>query len=367
MKNSRRLLIFLCFLAVISSVAFYSLDSRLTTLIDQLDRYTNKNPQEKIHLHFDKPYYSIGDDIWFKAYVVNAEENKLSLLSKLLYVDLIDERDSIRSFVLPIDNGLASGNISLIDSLFAPGTYEVKAYTRWMKNFDPDYFFTTTIIIGDALNGTLDGNASFRLQPNEKHTLLTASILYKTLEGKPEASKEVTYNIDYQNKNLADGKAKTDEDGKVEIVYALKKEYDPQEVTINTILVRNESMHIPRNFKIESYKDNIDLKFFPEGGDLIAGLRSKVAFKAIGSDGLGVDLKGYIEDRHKKKVAEITSEHNGMGLFALIPSIDNTYTAVINLKNGLEKRFPLPKAMDHGYVMSLNHLDEENLLLKIET
>ncbi|MFA6277061.1 MAG: hypothetical protein WC622_09950 [Pedobacter sp.] len=367
MKNYRLLLIFICFLAVISSFAFYNADSRLTTLIDKLDRYTNENPQEKIHVHFDKPYYSIGDDIWLKAYVVNAEENKLSLLSKVLYVDLIDERDSIRTFLLPIENGLANGNISLIDSLFAPGTYEVKAYTKWMKNFNRDYFFTTSITIGDALNGTLDANASFKLQPTEKNILLIVSISYKTLEGKPEVLKDVTYSINYQNKTLTDGKAKTDENGNVKVVYSLKKEYDPKDVNISTILAMNETMHIPRNFKVESHEDNIDLKFFPEGGDLVAGLRSKVAFKAIGNDGLGIDLKGYLEDQNKNKVAEFNSEHNGMGLFALMPNKENIYTAVISLKNGLVKRFVLPKAVDHGYVMSLNHLDEENLLLKIES
>jgi hypothetical protein len=366
MKKSNYLFFIILLLAGISSFAFYVKDDRLTTLIEKVERYTNDNPQEKVHIHFDKPYYSIGDDIWFKAYIVNAEENKLSLLSKVLYIDFIDERDSIRTFLLPIENGLANGNISLIDSLFAPGNYEVKAYTKWMKNFDVDYFFSTDITIGDALNGTLDANANFKLQSNEKNTLLTASIYYKTLEGKPESIKEVTYNVSYQNKILADGKTRTDENGKIEVIYSLKKEYDPNKVNINTILVRNETMHIPRNFIVKSHEDNIDLKFFPEGGDLVAGLRSKVAFKAIGSDGLGIDLKGYIEDQNLNKVAEFNSEHNGMGLFALIPKKNDTYTAVIALKNGLEKRFILSKAIDHGYVMSLNHLDEENLLLKIE-
>jgi hypothetical protein len=56
-----------------------------------------------------------------------------------------------------------------------------------------------------------------------------------------------------------------------------------------------------------------------------------------------------------------------MGLFALTPKKGNIYTAVISLKNGLEKKFQLPTAQEFGSVMSVNHIDGRDILMKIES
>lgn len=39
-------------------------------VISSLEKWTETNPQEKVHLHTDKPYCVVGDAIWFKAYTV---------------------------------------------------------------------------------------------------------------------------------------------------------------------------------------------------------------------------------------------------------------------------------------------------------
>ncbi|RZL47374.1 MAG: carboxypeptidase regulatory-like domain-containing protein [Pedobacter sp.] len=122
--------------------------STIDTKLKHLAKVTSSYPQEKIHLHFDKPYYVIGEDIWFKAYTVIAERNEPSQLSKVLYVDLIDESKAIkRTITLPIENGLAKGNINLADSL-NEGIYRIRAYTNYMRNYDSSFFFEKTVEIG---------------------------------------------------------------------------------------------------------------------------------------------------------------------------------------------------------------------------
>lgn len=78
----------LLFVVSILVFRFAPADSQLDKLLTGLEKYTAEYPQEKVHLQLDKPYYSVGEDVWFKAYVVNAEKN-------ILYVDLLDERDSV--------------------------------------------------------------------------------------------------------------------------------------------------------------------------------------------------------------------------------------------------------------------------------
>src|SRR5690606_17322668 len=80
-------------------------------LLEKLQHYGDERPQEKVYLHFDKPYYTASDDIWFKAYVTIGPLNFLSALSKILYVDLIHPTDKIvQSIRLPLILGGTMGD-----------------------------------------------------------------------------------------------------------------------------------------------------------------------------------------------------------------------------------------------------------------
>jgi hypothetical protein len=134
-------------LSAIIALAFKAEDTPLEKLLKQLAKITASYPQEKVHLHLDKPYYAVGENIWIKAYVVTAEKNEPSLLSKVLYVELINEKNEVKkNLKLAIENGTADGNINLTDSLES-GNYRIKAYTNYMRNYANDFFFEKFIKI----------------------------------------------------------------------------------------------------------------------------------------------------------------------------------------------------------------------------
>src|SRR6201996_5051517 len=149
----RRLLLTTCLIITLAAAAFAQEDSvALTTVIQKVSKYASTYPVEKVYLHFDKPYYAVGDTIWFKAYVT-VQQHMLSGISKIVYVDLITNRDSVVSSLrLPIVDGVAGGNIGLPQLTFREGNYHIRAYTNWMRNFDDDYFFTKNIMIGNTVN-----------------------------------------------------------------------------------------------------------------------------------------------------------------------------------------------------------------------
>ncbi|MCX6236456.1 MAG: TonB-dependent receptor plug domain-containing protein [Bacteroidia bacterium] len=104
-------------------------------------------PFEKVYLHLDRVNYSSGEDIWFKAYLVNALTNELYDNSNNLYVDLVSpESKIIKQLILRMDNGLGTGDIHLGDSIIS-GNYQIRAYTNWMRNFGEVFFFTKEIVI----------------------------------------------------------------------------------------------------------------------------------------------------------------------------------------------------------------------------
>ncbi|MES2109221.1 MAG: DUF1416 domain-containing protein [Bacteroidota bacterium] len=273
LKLSPRLLVYLVFLLLPGLLFSQS-----------ADRQPKQTLNEKAYLQFDKPYYAIGDTIYFKAYLTLGAENKLSALSGILYAELINPENKIaRSLKLQITAGTASGDFILADSLKS-GNYRVRAYTNWMRNEDDDALFEKIIPVG--------GIDSKRI---------------------PESGESV--------------KAK--------------------------------------NKTITKQINKIDIQFLPEGGSLVMGNYSKIAFKAVGADGLGKDVKGTVTDDAGEEVTGFESSHAGMGSFALVPKAGKTYKANITFADGTTKILDLPKAEVAGYTFSLNNTNQDTLRIRI--
>jgi hypothetical protein len=143
-------------------LAFSFFSAFFTTLIAQTEpsfssKLIGKSltlQQEKVYLSFDKPYYSVGETMWFKVFAVDATTHTLDTISSVLYVDFIDEASN-RLMVqqkLKIVDGTASG--SYITEGGKSGRLLVRAYTRWMRNMANDYHFNKVIQVFDATKGT---------------------------------------------------------------------------------------------------------------------------------------------------------------------------------------------------------------------
>jgi len=81
-------------------------------------------------------------------------------------------------------------------------------------------------------------------------------------------------------------------------------------------IIRINKNEVPENNV--SKNKSLDIQFFPEGGELVNGIQSKVAFKAIGADGLGREINGKVRDGNTV-VCEFKSNSLGMGVFHLTP------------------------------------------------
>ncbi|MEJ7671803.1 MAG: hypothetical protein WKF59_03635 [Chitinophagaceae bacterium] len=84
------------------------------------------------------------------------------------------------------------------------------------------------------------------------------------------------------------------------------------------------------DFKNTSFAEKADftVQFLPEGGNLVQGLKSNVAFKAITLNGFPISISGDILDSKNNKLAGIQSQHDGMGSFDMTPVNNESYRAV---------------------------------------
>lgn len=127
---------------------------------------------EKVYLQTDRNLYATGDNIWFKAYLVNGLSTSLTNTSNNLYVELISpEAEIVNREIIRLDYGLGSGDFKLADTL-ADGNYRLRAYTNWMRNFGDNFVFEKTIAI-HHIPGSSTGKAS--VQRNKKTSVKTAS------------------------------------------------------------------------------------------------------------------------------------------------------------------------------------------------
>ena len=144
---------FIIVLSIIISNPFYitnNLYSQYPSLSDSLKIV------EKVYLHTDRNYYYAGDDIWFKAYLIDASDNLFSSHSNNLHVELISpDSKIIDSKIIRLDEGLGNGDFRLSGNLKS-GLYRLRAYTNYMRNFGDQLFFFKGITIINSLD-TNDG------------------------------------------------------------------------------------------------------------------------------------------------------------------------------------------------------------------
>ena len=223
-------------------------------------------PSELIYFQTSKDIYETGEDLWFKAYQLDAQTFGLSDKSKTLYLQMINPKDSVVwQEKYPIENGIVSGHI-YIDEKLSEGDYLLEGYTK--HSF---YKHDTTGIT-----------------PTRKIRIV-----------KNIARPQVTEN--------------------------------PKDTT----------------FRFET---------FPEGGNLVSGLFSKLAFKATDGKGNPVAVEGAIYE-DDKFLCGIKSVHDGMGVVSFTPFVDKKYR--IELQHG--KTYPLPEIYSQGIVLNLRGQDNGHL------
>ena len=285
----------LTLLIAIAGFAFISFTTIKSTGNDPSDDLSNrlaewygKYPQEKVYLHLDKQTYNVGENIWFKAYFLNATTHQPSSHSNILIVELINSfGKTLMTRLLKLNEGFALGDFKIYDTV-PSGLYEIRAYTSWMRNFGDDYFFRRQI---EILN--------------------------------PEFSNQL-----YRQDKLANKRLK------------------------------NKSIR---------KSEKLDIQFFPEGGDLVTGLESRVAFKAVNDLGQGVDISGEIHNKKGNLITKFKSFYQGMGAFSLKPVNGEKYFAVITTEENKHDEVPVPEQLKSGFILAVDNLNSNEIKVNIRS
>lgn len=234
-----------------------------------LAKYAEQYTAERVYLHYDKSSYLPGDTVWFKVYMMKAVTPSED--TKTLYIDWTDEDGRLWLHgSCPVENGTSFGQFA-IPATFPGRFLHVRAYTKWMLNFDTAFLYNKDIRI---LSHTANNEARTKITP--------------------------------------------------------------------------------------------ELTFFPEGGDAVYGLTSKIALKANDQYGRPVKVKGEIKNRAGVSVATFKSIHDGMGYFYLNPHEGEVYTAYWQDEAGNKHTTVLDHIRDKGISLQVSIAGtKRNFMVKV--
>lgn len=260
-----------------------NLDEFKEKVLDGFSAYYDKGLDEKLYLQTDKPYYSAGENIWFKGFLLNAITHQEMDYSNFIYVELINPAKEVvyRVKVKRNETGF-DGHISL-DPKIQVGDYQIRAYTRWMNNNAEEFLF---------------------------------------------------------RKNI-------------NIISPIPADASEDEIDIRT--ARRARAEAAKRKESESA---FAVQFFPESGSFVAGLNQVVAFKALGSDGLKVDVEGTLYNSKDEALTELKSSYKGMGSINIIPNAEESYYAMLKIEGSEAKRFDLPVVQAQGSALKISRVKD---------
>ena len=246
----------------------------------------------------DNTAYFQGDTIWFKAYLRRTDTDKPSHVSNTLYVELRDPDGYLKERKqIWMTAGDGDGFFALADSSFCfGGYYELRAYTRWQLNW-----------------GTKE----------HPHT----SIAEKWFFNKAAAR---DFFRDYEKLYSR--------------VFPIYSEYEEVDGEMYPVMWTRP---LRRQFKKDPQPAKLTLTFYPEGGNLVAGVENRVAFEAAMDD--GQSLEGWL---HIGKDSVFT-QNRGRGSFTITPKPGEKTEVTFVTKNGRNIKSTLDKPDADGVSMQL--------------
>ncbi len=274
--------------------------SELIKFADNIHQFNRIFPQEKVYLEFDNTAYFQGENIWYKAFVTNASTLEQAP-SGVLYVDFLSPTGKLLlQQKLKIVSGQADGIIPLLNA-GTQQTREKQGILAYPSGFYEIRAYTQNM-----------------------------------LDFSPEAIFSRVIPVYTQPKYVG--------------------EYDRSHVVR---VQDNPLVEDLRGEPKEKYR-NINVTFYPEGGDLVRGLPCRVAFKATGSDGFG--LKGALKILNQWD--SVRTVHDGMGTFIIDPR-GYEETEFYPYGSDEKRKVRLPEAKTSGYSMISDMLSDSLLQVNI--
>lgn len=360
----------ICFILLLTgctNIFSFSNDSIFyKNLLDKLSIYNEKFPEEKIYVNLDKSVYKSGEELWFKAFVFEAQKNDSTFSSKKLTVMIFNILGkAIFEGRYRIENSVVNGDLILPPNL-EDGMYTFMAYSSWMENGNLDMVFRKFLEIN---NSKVE---QFSISVSRAANYYLPGLPYKITahlespDGRSIENQKIWLTASDGNKNILGTDAYTNKEGKadMEIVIPSGQKKVPLTITCEARIKKNTNH---TTMVIYPQPEEINLGFFAEGGSIISNTRQAIVVTAKDINGKPVAVEGKIIDNNGTVVSLFSTTEFGYGRFHLTSQTGNMLHAQITKPIEISKDYILPEVKSTGVSLSLIKNTNDTAIFKMES
>lgn len=308
--------------------------------------------KEKTYIQTSHVFYKPGEEMYFKIYTVQGENNLPANQSKTVNFELVDPGGSVvKKAKYEIINGYSEGYF-YFNSDMKGGIYKLRAFTNWMQNEDGKNVFEKEITLQKIVSPRILMKLEFPKKGYGAGDEVFADFSMRSLSNLPIPFYEGNFTVQHHGETISEGKFITDKEGKNQLKFKLPAVLKSSDALLNIkINFDGFTESISRNIPI--VLNNLDVQFMPEGGTLINGIEQNIAYKILDEYGKPVDATLEIFNRNHQKVAETSAYHFGMGNFHFTPERAESYYAKVLKPGNISTVYQFPAAKDEGVVFNL--------------
>lgn len=298
------------------------------------------------YLSTDKPIYRTGEKVYMRAVILEASSNFPRTSHAHTRFELKDPRgvkvfergaaakDSVSAMTWEVPQGQAGG----VYTLTATTNNGAKAERKFeIRSYQPPRLQTQIEFIRKGYG------------PGD---MVSAGVNIKRTEGGIPTGAKVTAvarvgGVEVLRK---DG-LRVDSEGNTGVSFRLPEKLYSSDGTLSFIIEDGGVVETAAK-SIPILLQTLRIDFYPEGGELVAGLPARVYVQALQPNGKPADISGQIIIRGTNNtVATIKTTHEGRGVFSFTPQKSHEYELKLDNPSGIEKTFKLPQTKSSGAVI----------------
>ena len=297
----------------------------------------------------DKPIYREGETAYFRVVMLNAADNTpLKDRSARVSVKVKDPKGAV---VVQTSGTITNSTAGLkwtIPAGQAGGVYTATVTCPQLGTPETVRTFDVRAYRAPRLKTQIE----FFREGYGPGDTVTASIHAGRAEGGIPAGAKVTVTARVDGKEIFRQEGLTiDKDGNCSAKFSLPEKIEIGDGVINFIIADGGVIE-PATKTIPILLPNLNIAFFPEGGELVAGLPCRVYVQANRRDGKPADLEGeIIPSPLASYIPLLKTIHEGRGTFVFTPKAGTTYVLKLNKPSGIAKTFALPPVKTSGSVL----------------
>ncbi|GAA4904636.1 hypothetical protein [Mucilaginibacter defluvii] len=338
----------LFFFSTICRLQAQSLDNEI--LATRFKTFSKSHTAIGIFMHSDKNVYTNNEKIWFSIYQLKANDKKEYSPFMNVFLMRSDNRKVVLDQKFRVERDICSGNLTLPDTI-APGNYQLVCFTSALDvKGEPLSKYTQPIIIKNTnvpgfdvrlalVDSTaIDGKLKVKIKVNP-----VAS------DSKAKPILQVSYTTGQARERYIS--SETNE----LIIPVLRDEVTTINPNLQAAVRYGGNIQHVSLALLMPVNRQIKVRFYPEGGNLSAGLTSLVGWEAKTAQGATVQLEGQLL-QDDKLVSTVKTNSLGVGKFMLAAMPGSSYSLKIKAGNYLKSDtiVPLPRILQDGIYMHLN-------------